>query len=142
MSKKNRVSRTSSGPQSRLGALARWLARRSRLVRLLIAGLVALVLTGSLGLFIYSYLFSLSPGSLYIGSLKPLDLVTILLIVLFIFGLAFYWIGWRVLVGFDFGETALEPGRPAAIWVLVGVAVFAVTLVVVIINTIIALLPS
>jgi|GEM_PF-946950 hypothetical protein len=142
MSKKNRAGQAAAHQLSRLDRLARWLARRSRLARSVIAGLVALVLTGALGVFIYGFLFALPVGSLNIGSLKPADLVTGLFMVLAVIGLVLYWVGWRVLIGFDFGETALEPGRPAAIWVLIGVAVLVITLLIALINTLVALSPT
>jgi hypothetical protein len=142
MSKKNRAGQAVTRQLSGLDRLARWLARRSRLARSVIAGLVALVLTGALGVFIYGFLFALPSGSLNIASLKPTDLVTGLLVVLAVIGLALYWVGWRVLIGFDFGETALEPGRPAAIWVLIGVAVLIITVLIAVINTLVALSPS
>lgn len=142
MSKKNRAIQAATRQESRLDTLAHWLSQRSRLARSMIAGLVALVLTGALGLLIYGLLFSLPVGSLNIGSLKPMDLITVLLIALTVIGLALYWIGWRVLIGFDFGETALKPGRPAAIWVLIGVAVLVVTALIALINTLIALSPT
>jgi hypothetical protein len=142
MSKKNRTGQAATRQLSRLDWLARWLARRSRLARSVIAGLVALILTGALGVFVYGFLFALPADSLNIGSLKPMDLITILLVVLAVIGLALYWVGWRVLIGFDFGETALEPGRPAAIWVLIGVAVLVITVLIAAINTLIALSPS
>ena len=49
--------------------------------------------------------------------------------VLAVGGLFIYWVSWRLLVGFDMGDEPLTPGRVAARWVMLGMAVFLVSLV-------------
>src|SRR5437016_3652190 len=106
--------------KSAVDRLADWLARQPRLLRSILAGLVALAVTLVIALIVYGFLISLPPGSLNIGSTSSYDVVTIALSLLVVLGLVLYWVGWRVLVGFDLGDTPLRPGRPAALWVLAG----------------------
>ena len=108
--------------------LAKWLARRSRVVRLLIAALIAVGLTGVTAILLYGFLIALPQGSLNVGQTNPSDFLVIALILVTAAGFVYYWIGWRVLIGFDFGEQPLVPGRPAALWVLVSLAVLVFTL--------------
>src|SRR5437868_15234287 len=103
-----------------LDRLAEWLARQSRLVRSIIAGLIALVITGAGAIVLYGFLISLPSGSLNIGSLNPGSILLIGLVALVIVGFVLYWVGWRVLIGFDFSDHPVQPGRPAALWVLFG----------------------
>lgn len=119
-------SRVAAPRKNILDHFAHWLGTRSRLVRSIIAGIVALILTGALVLISYGLLLSLSSNDFadYV-SLHP-EILTIILVVLVVVGMALYWVGWRVLIGFDRGETVLEPGRSAAIWVIFGVVVLIV----------------
>lgn len=105
-----------------------WLGRQSRLVRSLIAIGVAMTLSVGLTLALYAALLSASPDRLTFGPLNAGNLPVLLLIFVIIAGSAFYWVGWRVLIGFDFEDEPLEPGRPAAWWVLIGVAALILTL--------------
>jgi hypothetical protein len=122
--------------------LASWLARRSRATRLVIAGLIAVGLTGVTAYLVYGFLISLPLSSLSIGQTTPWDYVMVLLVVLVIAGFVYYWIGWRVLIGFDFGDTPLIPGRPAALWVMFSLAVFALTLCLIALYTMVAVSPA
>jgi hypothetical protein len=114
---------------STLDRFAVWLGQQSRLTRSFLAGLVALSVTGAIALVIYSVLMGLSAGNYTMYVLSRVDILTVLLVVFFIIGLALYWVGWRVLIGFDLGETALQPGRPAALWVAFGLIVLVVTVI-------------
>ncbi len=138
MSKKSVVPRR----KAVVDRLAGWLAHRSRLVRSIIAGLIALVVTGAGAVLLYGFLIALPSGSLNIGSLSPTDILLIGLIFLVVLGFVLYWIGWRVLIGFDFGDRPLEPGRPAALWVLFGVIALALTVILVSIYAITAMGPA
>jgi hypothetical protein len=129
-------------PAPPIDRLASWLARRSRATRLAIAGLIAVGLTGVTAYLVYGFLISLPPSSLRIGQTTPWDYLTVLLILLVIVGFVYYWIGWRVLIGFDFGDTPLIPGRPAALWVAFSLAVFAFTLCLIALNTLVAIAPA
>jgi hypothetical protein len=115
-------------PAPPIDRLARWLARRSRIARLLIAALIAVGLTGVTALLLYGFLIALPPGSLSIGQTQPADFLVVALLLVTAAGFVYYWIGWRVLIGFDFGEERLTPGRPAALWVLVSLAILVFTL--------------
>ena len=105
-----------------------WLGQQSRLVRSLIAIGVAMTLSVGLTLALYAALLNASPNRLTFGPLGADNLPVILLLFVIIAGAAFYWVGWRVLIGFDFEDEPLEPGRPAAWWVLIGVAAFVLAL--------------
>jgi hypothetical protein len=102
----------------RLGA---WLARRSRFVRILITALIAIILAAAFGLVAFEAVFPTT----YEAPTSTQDSITqnftMTMVALVVVGLVFYWIGWRVLVGFDFGETPLKPGRAAAVWVCFGI---------------------
>jgi hypothetical protein len=134
--------KVSARPKSAVDRLAEWLARQPRLVRSILAGLVAMAITLALALAVYGFLISLPMGSLSIGSTSMSDIVTIALSALVVFGVVLYWVGWRVLVGFDMGETPLKPGRPAALWVLIGIIAFVITLIVVSIYTVTVIAPG
>jgi hypothetical protein len=43
--------------------------------------------------------------------------------------MAFYWVGWRIMIGFDRGDTVLEPGRAASLWVIFGLLVLIMMLI-------------
>jgi len=144
MTKKAAVSRPAARqvPNPLVDRLAEWLARRSRLTRLLIAALIALILTGALSLFLFGYLFAMPSGTFNVGPINPSSILTITLVALAILGVVFYGIGWRVLVGFDVGDDALRPGRPAALWVLFAIIVLFGTLCLLVFFTAIAVAPG
>jgi len=131
-----RVAAPYKPPIDRLGS---WLSQRSRLVRTVIAASIALVLTAALVLLVYAYLLNVGPDSLsrYLG--EHLELITIGLIIFTIIGLGFYWVGWRLLIGFDLSDETVEPGRGAALWVMFAFFVLITMLVMMIFTTIAAL---
>jgi hypothetical protein len=104
--------------------VANWIGRRSRLTRTIICALISLVLTISLTILIYGTFFSLDPRRLNFGPINVNNLPFFTFLILAVMGYAFYWAGWRVMIGFDMEDTPLKPGRPAAIWLLMGVAMF------------------
>ncbi len=117
--KKGRI----ASAQPPIDRLAGWLARRSRSVRLLIAGLIAVEFTGTAGLLMYGLLLTLPTGTLNVGPFVPADYLTFTLVVLIILGIAFYWIGWRLLVGFNWSGAAFTLGRPGALWVVTALSI-------------------
>ena len=129
-------------PKPALDRLADWLGRQSRLVRSILAGLVALTVTGLVALLFYGFLLNIPPGSLNIGPVNPGNVLTVGLIALSVIGFVLYWLGWRVLIGFDNGENALQPGRPAALWVLFGLAALIVTIILVTVYVITVMTPG
>ena len=104
--------------------LAGWLAARSRLVRVLLALFISGALTISLTIFLFGLLTGTDPNRLPGGGNS---FVIILLIVAFGSGVAFYWVGWRVLVGFDFEDKPLRPGRAAAWWLIISLIILILT---------------
>jgi len=87
-----------------------------------------MTLSIGLTLVLYAALLNADPQRLTFGPLNTDNLPWILLAFIVIAGVAFYWVGWRVLIGFDFEDEPLEPGRPAAWWVLLGIVVLVLTL--------------
>ncbi len=83
----------------------------------------------ALAFVLFGALLNANPDRLTFGPLNADNLPFILFGFLGIAGLAFYWVGWRIMIGFDFDDVPLQPGRPAAVWVLIGVAVFVLVLV-------------
>ncbi len=69
--------------------LAEWLAQRSRLTRLMIAGLIAVVLTRSLSIFLFGHLFTMPTDSFYFGPFNPFNILTVILLLLAVLGLVF-----------------------------------------------------
>jgi hypothetical protein len=126
MSKTTRI-RQSAQSGTPLDDLGAWIARRSRLIRFVLAGLVALSLTGATVIALYGFLFSLTPDSSLYQAIDRPDILTILFVILAVVGFFFYWIGWRLMIGFDFAETPLVPGRGAAIWLMTGIVIGVVT---------------
>ncbi len=116
-------------PRRPIDRLADWLAARSRPTRVLIGAGIALAFTIALAVVLYGLLFSANPDRLTFGPLNADNLPYLLLAFVIGAGFAFYWLGWRVLIGFDFEDTPLRPGRPAAIWVMIGLSVLVLTLV-------------
>lgn len=108
--------------------LADWLGHRSRPIRTLIAGGVAVVLTIALALTLVGMLLNTPPERLSFGPLDASGVATALFVFLVVAGFAFYWVGWRVLIGFDFEDSPLQPGRPAALWVMLGILLLIVVL--------------
>jgi len=99
----------------RLDRIAAWLGRLSRPVRILMAAVLALLITLAAAVLAFGFLFSLNTRQF--GS-NPSAIILPTIIGLTAIGFISYWIGWRVLVGFDFGEEPLHPGRPAARWLI------------------------
>jgi hypothetical protein len=118
----------------RLDRLALWLGRQSRAVRIILAGLIAAVTTGAVALLLFGLLLSLPPEKLYLGPITPDNISAVLLILLAAVGFLFYWVGWRVLVGFDLDETPTQPGRAGALWLVFGAVMLIGTLVVVLLS--------
>jgi len=116
-------------PRLLIDRLADWLAARSRPARILIGGGIALAFTIALALTLYGLLFNANPDQLTFGPVNADNLSILLLCFVVGAGFAFYWVGWRVLIGFDFEQEALRPGRPAALWLIIGLAVLALTLI-------------
>ena len=134
MSKANKMAGTSfnraARRQTAIDNLAGWLARQSRLIRSLIAAVIALVLAGVVALIIYGLVLEISPGSYTYFTLNRFNILTGLFGFCVVLGLVFYWVGWRLMIGFGFGEASLEPGRPAALWVIFGLVVLITSLIV------------
>jgi len=103
-----------------LDRAAGWIGRRSRFVRTLICGWIALIFTVGTALILYRALYRTDPRKLTSGVLTLANLPWFVFIFLAVLGYAFYWAGWRVLIGFDFDDHPLQPGRAAAVWVLFG----------------------
>lgn len=106
-----------------LSRFAHWLDRRSRSVRILIAALAALLLTAVIVLILFNSFFRIRPADL------DVTLANALLLGTAIFGLALYWLGWRLLVGFDFGESPLRVGRAGALYVLLSALISLAALI-------------
>src|SRR5947209_5218591 len=113
---KSRITMTKSRrpkpkPKGFLERTADWLGRRSRLVRILISALIAIAISVAIGILLYSSLDNVPVSQTGL---------TVILVVLAVIGFGLYWIGWRVMVGFDFDENPLQPGVAAAIWICFG----------------------
>lgn len=119
----------------RLDRLADWLAARPRFLRIGVAALIAIIVTAAAGIFLFSYLFTLDPSRL------PPNILTLSLVGLTVTGPALYWIGWRVMVGFDFADEPMRPGRPAALWLLFGIGVTFTIVALSVFSVIQALMP-
>ena len=115
-----------------------WLLQRRRLVRSLLAGILAVVMTGSIGVLFYGYLISLPVGSLNIGTAQAQDFIAAFIIGLAVLGVVLYAIGWRLFIGFG-GNDAFRPGRAAVVWIILGVSIFAATAIVMVFYTAVAL---
>jgi hypothetical protein len=107
-----------------LDRVAAWIGRRSRLTRTIMCALIALVFTITMTILIYGTFFSLDPRRLQIGPLNVNNLPFFTFILLAIIGYTFYWAGWRVMIGFDMEDKPLQPGRPAALWLILGILTF------------------
>jgi hypothetical protein len=106
-------------PVRLLDGLATGLGRVPRLVRMVIAGVIAACVTAALGVALFSVLYLLPSSRL------PQDILLIVWAALMLVGALMYWVGWRVLLGFDLEGQRLQPTRAAALWVVFGLAVFA-----------------
>lgn len=134
-----RVARKEASPNI-LDRLAGWLGKLPRSIRILISAIIAIILTGSGAMLAYGYLFSQSTDKL------STNLIWIMLAVFAVIGSALYWVGWRMLVGFEIPDpddpVAFRPGRAGALLVIVAVAVLFAVILVVVFNTIQAVGPA
>lgn len=112
MSKRKRTSAKAVPKIDPLARIATWLAKRSRPLRIVLAALAALILTAVLALLLFNQFFRVRPDQI------DVTLANALLLGTAIVGMAFYWLGWRLMVGFEFSETPLQIGRAAALYVL------------------------
>jgi hypothetical protein len=110
-------------PSGVLARTAHWLSKRARRTRILLAALTALITTTVIALILFNLFFRTRPDQINIG------LANALLIGVAFLGLALYWLGWRLLVGFDFAETPLQIGKAAALYVLVGTLIGSAVLI-------------
>jgi hypothetical protein len=124
-----------------LDTLATRLNGMPRLVRMLISGLIAALVTGVVGVTLFSGLFQIPPERLRFWFITPDNVGTVLLTVLCVVGFFLYWVGWRVLLGFDFGDDPFTVTRAGALWVVFGVLVFVAALAWSIVSTLIATGP-
>jgi hypothetical protein len=102
--------------------MATWLGNWPRVLRVLLNLVISAGLTGVVGLGLFDLLYRLPPDRL------PMNTTTLVLIGLSVLGLVLYWVGWRVLIGFNWEGTAHQPGRAALIWVLFSLVVFIATI--------------
>jgi hypothetical protein len=109
--------------------LALWIGQRSRFVRLLICFGVAGILTIDLAALLYGALLNANPNKLNNGPLNSTTLTYVLLFFVTIAGVVLYWLGWRTLIGFDGDDEPMQPGRPAAVWLIVGLVALALTVI-------------
>ena len=107
--------------------LADWIGHRSRFIRMLICFSVAAILTVDLAVLLYGALLNANPNKLNNGPLNADSLTYLLLFFVIVAGFALYWLGWRTFIGFDNDDEPLQPGRPAALWLLLGVTAMALT---------------
>jgi hypothetical protein len=112
MSKQKHVSAKAAPKVDLLTRLAQWLGRRSRALRIVLAALAALILTAVIALLLFSLFFRTRPDQIDVALANALLLGTAII------GMAFYWLGWRLMVGFEFSETPLQIGKAAALYVL------------------------
>lgn len=102
--------------------VADWFGRWPRLLRMLLNLIISAGLTGVVGLGLFSLLYRLPPDSL------PTNITTLVLIGLSILGMILYWVGWRVLIGFNWdAANPHRPGCAALLWVLFALLVFVGT---------------
>src|SRR5450432_314453 len=116
-----------------------WLGHRSRLVRSIIAAFVALDLTCALVLMVYAFVLNIGPQSLSFYLSEHLELLYVGLVIFIIIGFGFYWVGWRLLFGFDFGDEVVEPGQGAGLWVMFALFVLITMIIMMVFTTIDAL---
>ena len=97
--------------------------------RVILAVIVATVLTGAIALLLYGVLFQIPPSQLVFGPVNEQNIFVVSVTVLVVAGLFMYWVSWRLLVGFDLGSRATYARSAAARWVLLGLAVLLVTFI-------------
>jgi hypothetical protein len=120
LAKKLARSRVPAGTQGSL--IDRWvedIGQLPRLVRAILAAITATAITVLIGLLIYSIADRVDAPEI-------LQLAPVLLISLAGAGLALYWVGWRVLIGFDFEEAPLKPTLAALIWAVLGLVLLVI----------------
>jgi hypothetical protein len=100
---------------------ANWLGNWPHALRVVLNLVISAGLTGVVGVGLFSLLFRLPPESL------PLNTTTLVLIGLSVIGIVLYWVGWRVLIGFNWEATPHRPGRAAIVWILFSLFVFIAT---------------
>jgi len=105
-------------PANPLDRLANWLNRRSRFVRILFAGAIAAIWTGSSAILVFSILLNMDPDRIVFGPVNATNIFLVMTLALSVAGFGTYWVGWRLLVGFGFSDAPHKAGRGAAIWVL------------------------
>lgn len=125
-----------------LNQVQHWLRKRSRFLRILIAAFVATVLTGTLAIVTFGVLFSIQPSDLESGVVNADNILSLTLTVLLVIGVGLYWVGWRLLVGFDFAEKPWEPGIFAALWVYIGATTLIGVVILSILGALAALSPE
>jgi len=129
---------TASPALNFLDRFAAQLAGWPRGARVVIAGLITLVITGLVGMLLFSVLFQIPAQRLTWWFINPSNISVVVLTALVVVGIAMYWVSWSVLVGFDFGTTPLVVGRAGAVWVLFGLLALCAVIALVIISTAIA----
>ncbi len=112
MSKRKRASANAAPKIDLLTRLATCLGKRSRPLRIVLAALAALILTAVIALLLFSMFFRARADQIDVALANALLLGTAII------GAAFYWLGWRLMVGFEFSETPLQIGKAAALYVL------------------------
>ncbi|MFN7209472.1 MAG: hypothetical protein ACK4P1_03650 [Aggregatilineales bacterium] len=123
MSKTSKAAAKPAVRRAVLARLAKWLNGRSRTTRILIAAFAALLLTAVIALLLFNTFFRIRADQIDVGVANALLFGTGLL------GLALYWLGWRLLVGFDFAETPLQVGRAGALYVLLSALIGVAALI-------------
>jgi hypothetical protein len=127
---------------SAIDQLAAWLGSLSRMIRALLAGIIALSITGSAGLFLFSLLIAINPEDLNIGPINQDNIVGIIFMLLLLLGFVMYGVGWKLLIGFDLNATPLKPGRAAAYWFLTGLAFLFMTILMLLVAAVGASAPT
>ncbi|PJF36812.1 MAG: hypothetical protein CUN49_03435 [Candidatus Thermofonsia Clade 1 bacterium] len=112
MTKRRKASKKDAPKVDRLMRFALWLGKRRRTTRIALASLNALILTAVIALALFNSFFRIRADQINLAVANALLFGTAIL------GLALYWLGWRLLVGFDFGERPLQVGKAGALYVL------------------------
>lgn len=118
--------------------LAAQVSNWPRGVRVVVAGLITLVVTGLVGLVLFSVLFQIPAQRLTWWFINPSNISAVVLTALVVVGIVMYWVSWSVLVGFDLADTPLVVGRAGVVWILFGVLVLCAIIALIIISTAIA----
>jgi hypothetical protein len=109
--------------------IAHWIGRRSRLMRSVLCALIALVFTAGTAIVLYGSLYNTDPRKINFGPINSATIPYFVLAALTFAGFAFYWAGWRVMIGFDFEDAPLVPGRAAALWLIFGLIMFVFVII-------------